>query len=381
MRIPVAALSGGQRQTVAIARVLLGDPKLIMLDEPTAALGVAQTAEVLNLIERLRETGLGVILISHNMADVQAVADRIVSCGSAATTATSTSARPPAEELVAAITGATDNAVSPGAPPRGASPERPGAASTHDVAQESTMSDTNGPGDPAASHAALPADLPGRAADRAAGLRRRRCAPSCRRLRSGDLGSLPSSSASIVIWTSSAREPGFLSSAQPREPRPCRSRAGRHHRARHRAGAAARRDRPVGRLGQRPVGRHRWRSLRQPRAGRWSSRSSPASPSARSIGCFYGALYTRFGVPSFVITLAGLLGFLGLQLYVLGKNGSINLPFDSRLVQFAAAEFLPTPWPTSWSLVVAAGTTVGRAPLRTPAPRGRALDAPPSLPR
>ena len=49
-----------------------------MLDEPTAALGVAQTAEVLNLIERLRETGLGVILVSHNMADVQAVADRIV---------------------------------------------------------------------------------------------------------------------------------------------------------------------------------------------------------------------------------------------------------------------------------------------------------------
>ena len=72
------SLSGGQRQTVAIARSLVGEPKVVMLDEPTAALGVAQTAEVLNLIERLRETGLGVILISHNMADVQAVADRIV---------------------------------------------------------------------------------------------------------------------------------------------------------------------------------------------------------------------------------------------------------------------------------------------------------------
>nr|MBA2643949.1 sugar ABC transporter ATP-binding protein [Solirubrobacterales bacterium] len=55
VRIPVASLSGGQRQTVAIARSLLGDPKIIILDEPTAALGVAQTAEVLNLIERLRE--------------------------------------------------------------------------------------------------------------------------------------------------------------------------------------------------------------------------------------------------------------------------------------------------------------------------------------
>ena len=78
MRIPVASLSGGQRQVVAIARSLIGEPSVVILDEPTAALGVAQTAEVLNLIERLRERGLGVILISHNIADVQAVADRIV---------------------------------------------------------------------------------------------------------------------------------------------------------------------------------------------------------------------------------------------------------------------------------------------------------------
>ena len=71
-------LSGGQRQTVAIARSLLLDPKVILLDEPTAALGVAQTAEVLNLIERVRDRGLGVVMISHNMEDVRAVADRIV---------------------------------------------------------------------------------------------------------------------------------------------------------------------------------------------------------------------------------------------------------------------------------------------------------------
>ena len=77
VRIAIASLSGGQRQTVAIARSLVGDPKVVMLDEPTAALGVAQTAEVLNLVERLRGRGLGVVLISHNMADVQAVADRI----------------------------------------------------------------------------------------------------------------------------------------------------------------------------------------------------------------------------------------------------------------------------------------------------------------
>src|SRR6185312_3998702 len=78
VRLAVASLSGGQRQTVAIARSLIGDPTVVILDEPTAALGVAQTAEVLNLVERLRERGLGVVLISHNMADVQAVADRVV---------------------------------------------------------------------------------------------------------------------------------------------------------------------------------------------------------------------------------------------------------------------------------------------------------------
>ena len=111
VRIPIASLSGGQRQTVAIARSLVGKPKVVMLDEPTAALGVAQTAEVLNLIERLRETGLGVILISHNMADVQAVADRIVVMRLGRNAAEFRVEDVSTEELVAAITGASDNVV------------------------------------------------------------------------------------------------------------------------------------------------------------------------------------------------------------------------------------------------------------------------------
>jgi len=73
----VASLSGGQRQTVAIARAVLWNSKLVILDEPTAALGVAQTEQVLNLVRRLADKGLGVVLISHNMNDVFAVADRI----------------------------------------------------------------------------------------------------------------------------------------------------------------------------------------------------------------------------------------------------------------------------------------------------------------
>ncbi|MEV1241769.1 ATP-binding cassette domain-containing protein [Nonomuraea sp. NPDC050022] len=112
VRVPVAALSGGQRQTVAIARSLLGDPKVIILDEPTAALGVAQTAEVLNLVERLRENGLGVIMISHNMADVQAVADTVAVLRLGRNNGVFDVGAVSTEEIIAAITGATDNAVS-----------------------------------------------------------------------------------------------------------------------------------------------------------------------------------------------------------------------------------------------------------------------------
>jgi D-xylose transport system ATP-binding protein len=77
LRQVAASLSGGQRQTVAIAKAVLWNSKLVILDEPTAALGVAQTAQVLELVRQLADQGLGVVLISHNMNDVFAVADRI----------------------------------------------------------------------------------------------------------------------------------------------------------------------------------------------------------------------------------------------------------------------------------------------------------------
>jgi D-xylose transport system ATP-binding protein len=77
VRSEVGTLSGGQRQQVAVARSLLGEPQVVMLDEPTAALGVVQTKQVLSLIKRLRERDLGVIVVSHNLANVFEVADRI----------------------------------------------------------------------------------------------------------------------------------------------------------------------------------------------------------------------------------------------------------------------------------------------------------------
>ncbi|NYI03217.1 ATP-binding cassette domain-containing protein [Allostreptomyces psammosilenae] len=111
VRIPVASLSGGQRQTVAISRSLLGEPKIVILDEPTAALGVEQTAQVLDLVERLRDRGLGVILISHNMADVLAVSDRVAVLRLGRNNGVFDVEGLRSEDLVAAITGADENAV------------------------------------------------------------------------------------------------------------------------------------------------------------------------------------------------------------------------------------------------------------------------------
>jgi ABC-type sugar transport system ATPase subunit len=77
IRQPVGSLSGGQRQSVAVAKAVMWNSKLVIMDEPTAALGVSQTAQVLDLMRRLRDHGLSVLMISHNLNDVFAVSDRI----------------------------------------------------------------------------------------------------------------------------------------------------------------------------------------------------------------------------------------------------------------------------------------------------------------
>ncbi|MDQ2630954.1 MAG: ATP-binding cassette domain-containing protein [Actinomycetota bacterium] len=108
LRSEVGTLSGGQRQQVAVARSLLGEPKVVLLDEPTAALGVPQTKQVLELIRRLRERDLGVVVISHNLADVFAIADRVfvLRLGQAAGEFQAEEATE--EHVVAAITGIGD---------------------------------------------------------------------------------------------------------------------------------------------------------------------------------------------------------------------------------------------------------------------------------
>jgi D-xylose transport system ATP-binding protein len=109
--VPVGALSGGQRQGTAVCRAVLGDPKVIILDEPTAALGVNQSRDVLLLIGRLKEQGRGVIVISHKIPDLLRVADRIVVLRLGETIADKATSEWTEHLLVSAITGAERFAV------------------------------------------------------------------------------------------------------------------------------------------------------------------------------------------------------------------------------------------------------------------------------
>ena len=104
----VRQMSGGQRQAVAIARTRLSDAKIVLMDEPTAAISVRQVAEVLNLIRRLRDQGIAVVLISHRMPDVFTVADRVIVLRRGRKVADKAIAKSSPEEITGLITGAIE---------------------------------------------------------------------------------------------------------------------------------------------------------------------------------------------------------------------------------------------------------------------------------
>jgi simple sugar transport system ATP-binding protein len=109
MRVPVASFSGGQRQSVAIARAAMWAQRAIIMDEPTAALGVIQTVKVLELVSRIRERGLAVVFISHNLPQVLEIADRIEVMRLGARVARFRRGETSVEQLIGAISGAFSN--------------------------------------------------------------------------------------------------------------------------------------------------------------------------------------------------------------------------------------------------------------------------------
>ncbi|MEV7386452.1 MULTISPECIES: ATP-binding cassette domain-containing protein [unclassified Streptomyces] len=110
VRAPLATLTGGQRQVVAITRSFLSAPRLLLLDEPTASLGLEQTNQLLDLIEEIRDRGTGVLLISHNMGDIKAVADRVAVLRLGRNNGVFKVGTTSQEEIIASITGAADHA-------------------------------------------------------------------------------------------------------------------------------------------------------------------------------------------------------------------------------------------------------------------------------
>ena len=324
VRDVVASLSGGQRQTVAIARSLLLDPKLIMLDEPTAALGVAQTAEVLNLIERVRDRGHAVIMISHNMEDVRAVADRIVvlRLGRNNGVFYPDSSN---QELVAAITGATENAVS----------RRAGRMKADHDASGATAMTTEG-------HESRPAatllDRSDVRVKHATGI-----GGTVRLRRTGALGR----SGIAAGHRGSGHHLDRVHQPEPGVPLgdnlvnllfDCST-----------VGVISLGIVCVLMVGQIDLSVGSMSGFASALVGMlWVNHGWPvllaivvAIVVGAVVGAIYALLLNRLGMPSFVATLAGLLAILGMQLYVLGATGSINLPYDSALVNLGQLIIIP----------------------------------------
>ncbi len=308
VRIQVASLSGGQRQTVAIARSLLGDPKIIILDEPTAALGVAQTAEVLNLVERLRENGprRHHDQPQHGRRAGRRRQRRGAAAGPQQRRVQRRRGRHPRTSSPRSPGPPTTS--SPSGPPAARAAGRSGADPQVPPTGEAARIDDRPPHrrdhrdqrpprrdcDPAPARATdlqderLQSARPASAA-RSAGLRRPQ-------LRGGDLGVLPVVAGLVVIWV--VFQASTRSSCRAATSRTCDGeRAGRHHRPRHRLRAA---------------GRPR-STCRSARSAACPPACSPSSSSARGcrpivavgaavaggavIGCLYGQMFNRFGVP------------------------------------------------------------------------------------
>lgn len=321
VRLPVSALSGGQRQSVAVARAVMWNSKLVILDEPTAALGVAQTRQVLALVRRLAEQGLAVLMISHNLNDVFAVADRIAVLRLGRMVGQGPVSEFDPQVAVELMTlGRVTRAVEPATDRAAVEQLRPGgrpAAPVHEHDDESAHE--AGADAAGASAAPLPAQSLG---EYVRGVRTR--------LLAGQSGVLPVILGTIAIAAIFQSQNGMFLSAGNLVNLLTQSAVfmlvgmgavfvlligeidlslG------YVAGIAA----TVTTLLVAPDTDLPW----------WVAILA-ALAVAMCIGAFQGTLITRLGLPSFIVTLAGLLGFQGVMIALLGTGGTI--PIDDDII-------------------------------------------------
>ena len=302
VRIPIASLSGGQRQSVAVARSVMGKNRVVFLDEPTAALGVAQTKEVLELVKRLREEGHGVVLISHNLADVFEVADRIT--------------RPPARALGRHLRRAQGGPRAAGGADdrRGA---RAGRRRGSDRRSAASMSSTQ-EHDPRVIREQ--AGLGGFVADYR------------RRLAQGDIGQLPVLVGLIAIGAifQVASNGVFLGSFNLVNLTLQMAAVGTISVGVVLVLLLGEIDLTAGIVSGLCAAVMAVLNVNMGQSAAVALLAGTLTGAA--VGLLQGFWITRFGIPSFVVTLAGLIGWQGLLLYVLGPTGTVNLkdPLDHR---------------------------------------------------
>ena len=295
VRSEVGGLSGGQRQQVAVARSLLGEPKVVLLDEPTAALGVAQTAQVVALIRRLRERGLGVVVITHNLAEVFEIADRIFVLRLGRPAGNFDAHQASSEDVVAAITGASE-------------------AQEHRQRRGSLGMTASSPPAPT-------------------GLERPTRGEIVRRFVQGDLASLRVILGLALIWIIfQSQNDRFLTAINLTNLMLQITAVGLISVGIVYVLLLGEIDLSVGAVSGLCAAvmavlnvKHGWNPYLAIAAGILAG---------TAIGVAQGAISTGFGIPSFVVTLAGLLAWQGALLYVLGDTGTINIT-DGKITGLA----------------------------------------------
>ncbi|TFD47685.1 ATP-binding cassette domain-containing protein [Cryobacterium sp. TMT1-2-1] len=371
IRQPVASLSGGQRQSVAIAKSVLWNSKLVIMDEPTAALGVAQTEVVLTLIRQLADRGLAVIVISHNMNDVFRVADRIAVLRLGRLVEVQPAAQLDRQIVVDLMTTGASDRVRPAAAPR-AQPEHsiPAPSKTAPAAVGLPREEPTTAAATAAGHKTALALNPNIATSLPEYVR-----GAMSRVRGGESGVLPVLGGLLLISILfQSLNPNFLTPGNMVNLLIQGSVFMLLAMGQVFVLLLGEIDLSIGYVGG-VGGVIMAELLRESMGWPWWAAIAAGLLTCAAIGVLHGTIITRLGLPSFVVTLAGQLGWLGVMLMILGSGGVVTIN-DDVINNIASGNLSPL---TSWIvMLVIAGVFSAWTWLRDARRRKSGLVAPPA---